>query len=130
MLKGENSLAPYLTLTNNPASHGIQSSLSVQSAIKQEGASVCAASKAEAKVTRRVAHEICEKRRLEEQESEWSKRVKSEGDVSEATIKQLVKQVEQEYANNENDVSGLGLAWQMFSVACVQSRRVSRENEF
>lgn len=117
-------MAPYLNLTNNAGSNGIQcasssksSGGSSQAAIKQEqsafSALACAAAAGGAanngqqqqKVTRRVAHEICEKRKLEEQESELNKRVKTEGDVSEAVIKQLVKQVDQEYANNENDVS-------------------------
>ena len=128
MLKGDNSVAPYLNLTNNAASNGIQcasssrpSGGSGQGGIKQESAFsalACAAAAGSAgtsgqqqqKVTRRVAHEICEKRKLEEQESELNKRVKTEGDVNEALIKQLVKQVEQEYANNENDVSLL-LFW-------------------
>ena len=56
------------------------------------------------KVTRRVAHEICEKRKLEEQEFELSKRVKTEGDVNEELIKKLIKQVEAEQADVENDV--------------------------
>lgn len=55
------------------------------------------------KVTRRVAHEICEKRKLEEQEFELSKRVKTEGDVNEELIKKLIKQVEAEQADVEND---------------------------
>lgn len=128
MLKGDNSVAPYLNLTNNAGPGAIQcgpsskssgggGGSSSQSAIKQESAFsalACAAAAAgtaasngqqQQKVTRRVAHEICEKRKLEEQESELNKRVKTEGDVNEAVIKQLVKQVEQEYANNENDVS-------------------------
>lgn len=122
MLKGDNSVAPYLNLTNNAgvqcASSSKSSGGSGQGAIKQEGAFsalACAAAAGSAatngqqqqqqKVTRRVAHEICEKRKLEEQESELNKRVKTEGDVNEAVIKQLVKQVDQEYANNENDVS-------------------------
>lgn len=57
------------------------------------------------KVTRRVAHEICEKRKLEEQEYEMSKRVKTEGDANETLIKQLVTDVEADFTNNENDVS-------------------------
>ena len=48
---------------------------------------------------------FAEKRKLEEQESEMSKKVKSEGDIPEQLIKQLVQQVELESANNENDVS-------------------------
>jgi hypothetical protein len=61
------------------------------------------------KVTRRVAHEICEKRKLEEQEFELSKRVKTEGDVNENLIKELVNQVETEFANVENDVNNFDI---------------------
>ena len=45
------------------------------------------------------------KRKLEEQESELNKRVKTEGDASENLIKQLVQEVESDLANVENDVS-------------------------
>lgn len=57
------------------------------------------------KVTRRVAHEIHEKRKLEEQESELTKRVKTEGDLPEDLIRQIVNQVEIEYSNTQNEAS-------------------------
>jgi hypothetical protein len=57
------------------------------------------------KVTRRRVHEITEKRKQEEQESESHKKVKTEGDAPESLIKQLVKQVESEQANVQNDVN-------------------------
>lgn len=47
---------------------------------------------------------IEEKRKLEEQESELSKKVKTEGDAPEFLIKQLVREVEAEFADNESDV--------------------------
>lgn len=48
---------------------------------------------------------IKEKRKLEEQESNQSKKVKTEGDRSETLIKQLIREVESEFANNEREVS-------------------------
>jgi hypothetical protein len=45
-----------------------------------------------------------EKRKLEEKESEQTKKVKSEGDAPESLIKQLVQEVEQELSNVESDV--------------------------
>ena len=47
---------------------------------------------------------IKEKRKLEEQESNQSKKVKTEGDRSETLIKQLIREVESEFANNEREV--------------------------
>jgi histone acetyltransferase len=55
------------------------------------------------KVTRRRIHDAYEKRKQEEQEEEQSKRVKTEGDVPEHLIKELVKQVDAEQANVQND---------------------------
>jgi histone acetyltransferase len=57
------------------------------------------------KVTRRVAHEICEKRKMEEQELETNKRIKSEGDIADPLIKQLVKQVDAEFSHNDTEAS-------------------------
>lgn len=52
------------------------------------------------KVTRRRAHEISEKRKLEEKECEKSKKHKSEGDASDLLVKELVCQVEAETAES------------------------------
>lgn len=45
-----------------------------------------------------------EKRKQEEQESNQSKKVKTEGDRPEALIKQLIREVESEFANTEREV--------------------------
>ena len=50
---------------------------------------------------------IKEKRKQEEQESELNKKVKTEGDASESLIKDLVKEVESEMADIQNDVNFL-----------------------
>lgn len=120
MLKGDKMSTPYFTLANQTPGNGAQSSSSTQAStsksngnfsIKESALSILNSSgnggiagSSGQKVTRRVAHEICEKRKLEEQEFELSKRVKTEGDVNETVIKQLVKEVESEMADNENGV--------------------------
>jgi hypothetical protein len=124
MLKGEKSNAPYFSLACSSLSNGQvnpgQTRSSAREVTKEAGMLLLGAGSSNGvgsgavvsgggqKVTRRVAHEICEKRKLEEQEMESSKRVKTEGDVNEAVIKELVQIVESEMAGVENDVSLLG----------------------
>lgn len=52
------------------------------------------------KVTRRRAHEISEKRKLEEKECDKSKKHKSEGDAPDLLVKELVGEVEAETAES------------------------------
>ncbi len=127
MLKGEKSNAPYFSLACSSISNGQVNPGQTRSShsggrevTKEAGMLLLGAGSSNGignatvvsgggqKVTRRVAHEICEKRKLEEQEMESSKRVKTEGDVNEAVIKELVQIVESEMAGVENDVSLLG----------------------
>lgn len=119
MLKGDKFSTPYFNIINNSESICPLNSLKISqnvslsskdSQISTNGSNGINAAGIVAnsqKVTRRVAHEICEKRKLEEQEFELSKRVKTEGDANEALIKQLVSDVEGDFTNNENDVSNL-----------------------
>lgn len=46
-----------------------------------------------------------EKRKMEEKELEVNKKIKSEGDLSESLIKQIVKEVENEQADSQNEAS-------------------------
>ena len=123
MLKGDKLNTPYFNLSNQTPISGSISTIPASNGLKttsQNGSSenaVLALNNGQTangtpttggkqqKVTRRVAHEICEKRKLEVQEFELAKRVKTEGDANETLIKQLVKQVESDFATNENDVS-------------------------
>lgn len=57
------------------------------------------------KVTRRVAHEIHEKRKQEEQELEQNKKIKTEGDLPESKIREIVNKVEIEFSNSENETN-------------------------
>ena len=125
MLKGEKISTPYFNLAatsfkDNLFSIGSQADSSTISASSSGITHACSSSSGGAgggvretsnatnhqqKVTRRRVHEICEKRKQEEQESESHKKVKTEGDASESLIRELVKQVESEQANVQNDVS-------------------------
>ncbi len=124
MLKGDKLNAPYFSLAcssingpqissihtrsnqNNSKDATKESETLLLSTNSNGGSSsgVCLTNASGQKVTRRVAHEICEKRKLEEQEIELSKRVKTEGDVNELIIKELVQVVEAELADVENGV--------------------------
>ena len=122
MLKSDKLSTPYISLANNSLDNGPHCTTnqsntrstnqnggnnlkeSTINSVASNGVGNTLNNGQQQKVTRRVAHEICEKRKMEEQEFEISKRVKTEGDASELLIKQLVKQVETEFSTNENDV--------------------------
>jgi histone acetyltransferase len=118
MLKGEKLSTPYLNLSleknlnpniinqHNNQSTSNKDQLSIGSSqslsISSQSQLQLLQQQQQQKVTRRRVQEICEKRKQEEQESEMTKRIKTEGDVSEALIKEIVKKVDKEHANEQD----------------------------
>ena len=104
MLKGEKFSTPFfnLNMQNSPSLSSLSKMNFTSSQLMKDSLAGPSGS-TQQKVTRRRVQEICEKRKQEEQDAESHKKVKTEGDATESLIKQLVKEVESEQADVQND---------------------------